>query len=273
MSRLSLCKLCFVVAVVTTSVQQLNGQIAIYVATYSSLPGTCAASQLAYLDTGSVGLYICTGNSWTGPFGSGSPTPSGLPNLVLSTDPSGSSDATASLRALVALDLPSTATISGLWNFLNGITSGTGTSQLGMYNGDGSESLWQGGATGTTYTGTYSGGVPANGKVWTASSCSGSPLTCTLGWTAPITNNQNLRTIGAVLTPTSLTACVYVPFAGTISAFHAVVTDGATVATVLVKVETQATFATFISTGVSGAADISNGGEQLTSVLGKVDAT
>ena len=87
------------------------------------------------------------------------------------------------------------------------------------------------------------------------------------------TTNQNLRTIGAVLTPTALTACVYVPFAGTINAFHAVAGDGATADTVLVKVETQPTFATFISTGVSGASDISNGGEQLTSVLGLVDST
>jgi hypothetical protein len=87
------------------------------------------------------------------------------------------------------------------------------------------------------------------------------------------TTNQNIRTIGAVLTPTALTSCVYVAFAGTINAFHAVAGDGATVDTVLVKVETQPTFATFISTGVSGASDISNGGEQLTSVLGKVDTT
>jgi hypothetical protein len=87
------------------------------------------------------------------------------------------------------------------------------------------------------------------------------------------TVNQNIRTIGAVLTPAALTSCVYVAFAGTINAFHAVAGDGATVDTVLVKVETQPTFATFISTGVSGASDISNGGEQLTSVLGKVDTT
>ena len=99
--------------------------------------------------------------------------------------------------------------------------------------------------------------------------------TCTLGGscTPTATTNSQLRTIGAVLTPTALTACVYVPFAGTVTAFHAVAGDGATADTVLVKVETQPTFATFISTGVSGASDISNGGEQLTSVLGLVDTT
>jgi hypothetical protein len=87
------------------------------------------------------------------------------------------------------------------------------------------------------------------------------------------TTNQNLRQFGAVLTPSSLTACVFVAFSGTINAFHAVVSDGATAATVLVKIETQPTFATFISTGLSGASDITNGGEQLTTVLGKVDTT
>lgn len=81
------------------------------------------------------------------------------------------------------------------------------------------------------------------------------------------------RTVGAVLTPSSLTGCIYVALAGTITAFHSNTVDGATNSTVLVKVETQPTRATFLSTGVSGASDISNGGEQLTSVLGKDDAT
>jgi hypothetical protein len=101
--------------------------------------------------------------------------------------------------------------------------------------------------------------------------------TCALGGSCTIstggTANENLRTIGAVLSPSSLTACIYVAFGGTINAFHAVVTDGATASTVLVKVETQPTFATFVSTGVAGASDISNGGEQLTSVNGLVDVT
>jgi hypothetical protein len=87
------------------------------------------------------------------------------------------------------------------------------------------------------------------------------------------TSNQNLRTIGAVLSPANLTACVYVPYSGTINAFHAVASDGATASTALVKIQSQAAFATFVSTGVAGTSDISNGGEQLTSVLGLVDTT
>jgi hypothetical protein len=131
-----------------------------------------------------------------------------------------------------------------------------------------------GATTGYNGTNTWDGNAPANNYVWTAYGVSGN--NASVGWVAPPvspTANQNLRTIGATLTPTALTACVYVPFAGTINAFHAVAGDGATADTVLVKVETQPTFATFISTGVSGASDISNGGEQLTTVLGKVDTT
>jgi hypothetical protein len=131
-----------------------------------------------------------------------------------------------------------------------------------------------GATTGYNGTNTWDGNAPVNGYLWGAYGVSGN--NASVGWVAPPvspTTNQNLRTIGAVLTPTALTSCVYVAFAGTINAFHAVASDGATVDTVLVKVETQPTFATFISTGVSGASDISNGGEQLTSVLGKVDTT
>ncbi len=95
---------------------------------------------------------------------------------------------------------------------------------------------------------------------------------------ADLPTNDKVRTIGALLTPTNLTSCVYVAFSGVIQTgapygFHAVSLDGATVNTVLVKVQTQPTFATFISTGASGTSDISNGGEQLTAVLGKVDTS
>ena len=65
------------------------------------------------------------------------------------------------------------------------------------------------------------------------STCSGTQYLGADGncYTAAVspTTNQNLRTIGAVLTPTALTSCVYVAFAGTINAFHAVAGDGASV--------------------------------------------
>ena len=54
--------------------------------------------------TGYTGPTGSTGSTgYTGPAG---PTPSGLPNLVLATDPSGSSSDTAALRSLVSLDIP-----------------------------------------------------------------------------------------------------------------------------------------------------------------------
>jgi hypothetical protein len=91
--------------------------------------------------------------------------------------------------------------------------------------------------------------------------------------TAVAGNTLLLRNPVGILTPTALTACGYMPIAGRITGFHATAIDGATAATVLIKVETQPTRATFISTGVAGASDISNGGEQLTAVLGKDDTT
>jgi hypothetical protein len=88
--------------------------------------------------------------------------------------------------------------------------------------------------------------------------------------------NGAIRTIGATLTPTALTACIYVGYNGTIQTgspygFHAVALDGASSTTVLVKVQTQATFATWLSTGLAGTTDISSGGESLSAVLGKAD--
>jgi hypothetical protein len=136
------------------------------------------------------------------------------------------------------------------------------------------DQVWNGPGAGYAGTIEYPAAGPTSGQVLTCVTATGSD--CPLSWATPAaapTTNQKIRTIGAVLTPSALTSCVYVAFAGTINAFHAVAGDGATVDTVLVKVETQPTFATFISTGVSGASDISNGGEQLTSVLGKVDTT
>jgi len=116
------------------------------------------------------------------------------------------------------------------------------------------------------------GFTPTNGQAIEYTTAS-SPNPCWTVVTPGPTTNQNLRTISGVLTPSNLTACGYVSYAGTINGFHSNTVDGATASTVLIKVEMQATRATFLSTGVSGASDISNGGEQLTSVLGKDDTT
>jgi hypothetical protein len=130
-------------------------------------------------------------------------------------------------------------------------------------------------------SGTYANGVlipltasPTFTGVPAAPSASAGTNTAQLATTAFVHGNTLLtRTINGNFTPTGLAACEYVAFAGTINGFHATVLDGATASTVLIKVETQANRTTFLSTGVSGASDISNGGEQLTSVLGKDDTT
>lgn len=62
-----------------------------------------------YLDISSENLYKRIGGIWTlidtlG--GSGATLPLGVPNLVLATNPSGSTSATVALRALVAADIP-----------------------------------------------------------------------------------------------------------------------------------------------------------------------
>ena len=63
----------------------------------------------------------------TGPAG---PTPRGLPNLVLATDPSGSSSDTAALRALVQSDLPNMLNLFG--SLPNCKVYPTYTSQTGL---------------------------------------------------------------------------------------------------------------------------------------------
>lgn len=221
-----------------------------------------AAAMLLALCGISAAQYMPPG----GGGGSGASSVTGTANEILCSPTTGN----------VVCLLTSPVTFPGSATFPSGATFGVsgGSNWFGLYNEDGSEFVWNPAATGTTWTGTWSGVAPSNGQAFTASSCSGSPETCTLGWATPgATTNQNLRSWGGVLTPSSLTACVYVPFAGTITSFHAIAGDGATAVTVLVKIETQPTFATFVSTGVSGASDITNGGEQLTSVLGLADTT
>lgn len=70
---LRLFKVSLFLVLVILAVQLMNAQIAIYVVTYNSLPATCTSSQIAYLNTGSIGLYLCEpSNTWVGPFGTGS---------------------------------------------------------------------------------------------------------------------------------------------------------------------------------------------------------
>jgi hypothetical protein len=80
-------------------------------------PGTIAGqtNNSFYLDTVGQALYKRIANVWNlvwtvtatgGGGGGGGSLPSGIPNLVLATDPSGSSSATAYLRSLVIADIP-----------------------------------------------------------------------------------------------------------------------------------------------------------------------
>lgn len=71
-------------------------------------PTGAAGSAGATGPTGPTGPTGSTGA--TGPAG---PAPSGTPNQVLATDPSGSSSDTAALRALVSADIPSSVALSG----------------------------------------------------------------------------------------------------------------------------------------------------------------
>ncbi len=70
----------------------------------TGLTGPTGATGAASTVAGPTGPTGLTGA--TGPAG---PTPSGLPNLVLATNPSGSTTAPAALRALVSLDSPNNA--------------------------------------------------------------------------------------------------------------------------------------------------------------------
>ena len=214
--------------------------------------------------------------------------------------PTSGSAAVPTFRALVAADIPTLSgygtvtsvavTMPAIFTTSGSPITSAGTIAVGLAN-ESANLVWAGPSSGSaaapafralvaadgpamvgdTGSGGAAGLVPAPGA---GTAAAGDFLRADGAWAAPTaTTNSQLRTIGAVLTPTALTACVYVPFSGTVTAFHAVAGDGATANTVLVKVKTQPTFATFISTGVSGASDISNGGEQLTSVLGLVDVT
>jgi hypothetical protein len=242
--------------------------------TFAPVLGTSCIPGILYILTSSGSGYSagnqvgCIGGVWTligGSAGGGVTSVTGTTSEIVASPTTGG----------VVLYLPSPVIFPGLIDVPSGAVFGTtGTAgAVGWYTADGNDVVWTGGATGVNATETWTYNPTANGQVPTSSGCSGN--SCNIGWAVPTgaTTNQNLRNISVALTPTTLTQCGYVNFAGTINGFHATAPDGATNLTVLVKVLTQPTRATFLSTGVSGASDISNGGEQLTSVLGKDDTT
>lgn len=85
-----------------------------------------------------------------------------------------------------------------------------------------------------------------------------------------VTSNQKVRTVGAVLTPTSTTACVPIEFSGKITSFQMLTGDGGSAGSVTVKVQTVARSS---YTGGSSTSDISNGGESLSSAAEMRDTT
>jgi hypothetical protein len=198
------------------------------------------------------------------PGGSGGPASvTGTPNQIVCSPTTGN----------VICGYASPATFAGNLGALGTMSVGaSGTAgSVGWYDQGGTnQTIWSdatSGYNGTWYWPTTAG---TSGQIFCLGAA-GQTSWCA----APVspTTNQNIRTVGATLTPTALTGCIYVAYAGTVTGFHAVATDGLTVVTALVKVATQPTFATFVSGGAAGASDISNGGEQLTSTLGLADTT